>query len=319
MSGTIKTVKINGIAYDASTGLPIKSSKITSTKPTSSSNTKTASLKKPVNRGKSIQKKPSRSTTLKRNFVNNKTTARNTKTTAKTKTVRNNTSNKIKVTNIQSKSKPIASSRPETIPVTTVRHPMVTHFPVSHVPVADAPKKELSAKLPTEQDSSAFIDKFDDLLGTIGGEADSIDSSVETNFEIPSTLTQKRSKIAIIITFIITLLSLIGIVIILNLSLIQMFIASARTGVPGVLPSYTVPGFEIANVAVTNELNIEIKYQNNNGQKYSVLQSKTTRPDTMLKINNNQSTATIIKNNILYTIIHNQLDETQIQSIANNL
>lgn len=313
MSGTSKTVKINGVTYDASTGLPVKRPKSATTKLTNS--IKAASSKKSTLRGKTIHKKPSRSITLKRSFVRKKASS------GSTKTSRPNSINKINVTNAQTKT----SLNPphqsiDTITVATVRHPLVTHLPVSHAHILNIPKeKHRSINTSPERTSNSMMDEFDDLLHTIDEETADTDLSTETDFEIPSLRPRKGLKITVATLIIVPLISIASLLVLLNLRSIQMFIASARTGIPGQIPSYTAAGFTIADVTVTSGLNIEIIYHDNKNQSYTIIKSKTNAPDTALQFDNDQPIATITKNGLLYTVNYGQLSKTQVQKIADNL
>lgn len=313
MSGTSKTVKINGVTYDASTGLPVKRPKSTTAKSTSSA--KPASPKKPTLRGKTIRKKPSRSITLKRSFVRKKALS------GSAKTPKPSSASKVKTTNARAKTNPsLPYQSTETIAVTTVRHPLITHLPVSHSYTLNIPKENhRSIDIPPKQASSSMMDEFDDLLHAIDEETANTDLPAETDFEIPGSRPRKGLKITIAIFIIVPLVSLASLLVLLNLRPIQMFIASARTGIPGQIPFYTAAGFTITDVAVTSGLNIEISYHDGKDQNYTIIKSKTSAPDTTLQFNGNQPIATITKNGLLYTINHGPLSKAQVQKIADNL
>jgi hypothetical protein len=315
-----ETVIINGIKYDAATGLPIEAVKkpVQSVK-VASKNGKLAPkvvgarvvLKKTPAaeaRGTARAKRPQKSTTLNRRYVSkpvNSVHVSAPKTTvAKHPEVSHFNSGKPLPAPVKLPAKPVAKFAPKPIVtpknlVLDIRKPAPTRPGVSK-PVA--PKPSPKKALPLEEVDNVFSE---------------VTRSIEQEAKKDIRKIKKSSKSFYVITGVIVVVLIVGILAVFRLPQIEMLIASSQAGVSGNIPSYSVPGYKIDGSINYATGRVKIAYRNDRqDETYQVVESKTADADQGLVIGN--GTATMTKNGIRYQITYSSLSEEQVRRIADS-
>ncbi|MDR1300291.1 MAG: hypothetical protein LBK50_01135 [Candidatus Nomurabacteria bacterium] len=325
-------VIINGVLYDAATGLPVKRSPEPSPE----------ELGKP-RRGTPPPSKVQKSTTL-----NRKTTRDPVVTEPKLNKSVSPIHRSIKAVKPRSAPRPTVAKpitpKPKPTPPKKIdtggiptKHPLVTHFadirPSGNLrldfddkeyepepavateiePEPISPRPERPKPEPITDDESSPIDELVDDVITKTDREPLPDRTGARRLPY-----RKPNRRTVIIVCALLAALIIGLIAVTNLPKIEVMIASQSSSIPGKIPSYTVPGYKLKTPVVYSDTYIQLTYENpRQDEKYTVMQSKTESEDAPFSINGN--TGTIIKKGITYNISHATLSNEQLRRIADSL
>jgi hypothetical protein len=313
-----ETVKINGIIYDANTGLPVSNSRLAPSVVgdrvvlKKQQSPKVGSQKTPSKRPKVARtpamariKKPQKSITLGRRYVS--------RPTSKVQVI-----NKPAVTKHPEvshfNSKPLStmagsSGRPVVKPI--VRQLSTSRNLVQDIrrPVAGAVVKKTS--LNAQSKKALPLEEVDHVFSEVA-------RSIEKEVKKDVRRIRRSPKSFYIITGVIVVILVAAILAVFSLPQIEMMIASRYAGVDGRIPSYIVPGYRINGSINYASGQVKIAYWNDRqNEKYIVVESKTDQPDQELAISH--GSAVFIRGGVRYYLTYSSLSDEQVRRIIASL
>jgi hypothetical protein len=339
-----ETVTINGISYDATTGLPVLRTVQPKRRPPKIGVTKATVPSRPT--PKLAPKVVGERVVLKKQSTPKAAVTRNPATARVKKPRKSVTLNRKYV------AKPVNKVRVSVAPSAVKKHPEVSHFtngkplpqpiklPVRPVakPVVGFPVKpvktpknlvtdirRLAPRLVAKKPASPKpkpkpvptphkalpIEEIDNVFSEV---TKSIGKDVKKNVR----KARKSPKTFYIVTGVAVVVLIAGIVALFRLPQIEMMIAARHAGMDGRLPTYSVPGYKIDGSINYASGQVKIAYWNTwQNEKYVVVESTTTESDQELAIND--GTATFVRHGIHYYITYSALSEEQVRRIANSL
>lgn len=198
---------------------------------------------------------------------------------------------------------PQSTPKPKSAAVTTPKNLMSDIRRVVSKPKPLAAKPAPTKALPLEEVDRVFSE---------------VTESISREFKRDVVKIKKSPKSFYIITAIVVAILIAGIIAVFSLPQIEMLIASRYAGIDGHLPAYIAPGYGIKGSVNYSADRVQIKYRNDRqSEEYTVIESATTEPDRELVIGGNS--AIFVKSGIRYQITYSALSDEQIRRVADSL